>query len=205
MTGQFLKIAGAALMVAASVAVHADVRLGQDAPNFTLTGMHGRQVSLDKFRGRFVVLEWTNPECPFVRKHYGSGNIPSLQRRYTGKGVVWLSINSSAAGREGYRTPAQALATVKAQKAAPTDVLLDHAGTVGHLYGARTTPHLFLISPKGKLLYMGGIDSIPTHDVEDLPRAKNYIAAALDEALAGKSVRIGTSMPYGCSVKYALK
>lgn len=183
----------------------AEVHIGEDAPNFTLPDMHGRQVSLNKFRGRFVVLEWTNPECPFVRKHYNSGNMPALQRRYTAKNVVWLSINSGALGREGYRTAAQALATVKAQKAAPSDVLLDHAGTVGHLYDAKTTPHMFLISPTGKLLYMGGIDSIRTNDPADLPKAKNYIAAALDEALAGKPVTEKAAMPYGCSVKYALK
>ncbi|NOW47999.1 hypothetical protein FHW96_004183 [Novosphingobium sp. SG751A] len=192
-------------LVAGPVAALADVHVGDVAPNFTLTDMHGKEVSLDRFKGKFIVLEWTNPECPFVRKHYGSNHMQGLQRTYTKRGVTWLSINSGAPGREGYRTPEAALATAALQKAAPTDVLLDPKGTVGHMYGATTTPHMFLIGRDGKLLYMGGIDSIPTNRVEDLPMAKNYIAAALDEALAGKPITTKAAMPYGCSVKYALK
>jgi hypothetical protein len=192
-------------LAAGPVAALADVHVGDVAPNFTLTDMHGKEVSLDRFKGKFIVLEWTNPECPFVRKHYGSNHMQGLQRTYTKRGVTWLSINSGAPGREGYRTPEAALATAALQKAAPTDVLLDPKGSVGHMYGATTTPHMFLIGRDGKLLYMGGIDSIPTNKVEDLPMAKNYIAAALDEALAGKPITTKAAMPYGCSVKYALK
>ncbi|WP_313804750.1 thioredoxin family protein [Sphingobium sp.] len=192
------------MMASMPVAAQAEVTLGGQAPDFKLTDMHGKPATLSRYKGKYVVLEWTNPKCPFVRKHYGSGNMQRLQRTYTKRGVVWLSINSAAAGREGYSTPEQALATSIEQKGAPTDVLLDPTGQVGHLYGARTTPHMFIISPAGRILYMGGIDSIPSNKPEDLPKAKNFVAAALNEALAGKPVTVKTSMPYGCSVKYAL-
>jgi hypothetical protein len=182
---------------------HAAPTIGKTAPDFTLPNVNGGKVSLAHFKGKYVVLEWTNPECPFVRKHYGSGNMQNLQRTYTAKGVVWLSINSSTEGREGYVTPEEGRKVAAGQGGAPTDVLLDHSGSVGHLYDAKTTPHMFIIAPDGRLLYMGGIDSIQTNRIADLPKAKNYVAAALDEALAGKEITVKTAIPYGCSVKYA--
>ncbi len=191
------------LLIAGASGAQASVALGAPAPNFTLTDMNGKPVSLSQFKGKYVVLEWTQPECPFVRKHYGSGNMQSLQRTYTAKGVVWLSINSSSKGREGYVTEDQARLIAAGQGGAPTDVLLDHSGAVGHLYGATTTPDMYVISPKGELLYMGAIDSIPSHNISDLAAAKNLVAAALNDALAGHSVAIKAAPPYGCSAKYA--
>jgi hypothetical protein len=177
--------------------------VGQAAPNFTLTGGDGKDHSLADFKGKYVVLEWTNPDCPFVHKFYDSGTMQKLQTEETAKGVVWLRINSSAEGKEGYQTVADIAPYVAANHVAATETLLDPTGQVGHTYGARTTPHMFVINPKGELIYAGGIDDKPSADPDDIATAKNYVKAALDEAMAGKPVSVATAQPYGCSVKYA--
>ncbi len=178
------------------------VEVGSAAPAFTLTDTHGKQHSLSDFGGKYVVLEWLNFECPFVKKHYNSGNMQSLQKKYTGKGVVWLSIVSSKPGNQGY-FPAEEMNKLGAEKkAAPTAVLMDPEGTVGRAYGARTTPQMVVIDPKGNVIYSGAIDDIRSTEVEDVAKAKNYVSAALDEAMSGKDVTVKTSQPYGCSVKY---
>ena len=176
--------------------------VGQPAPGFTLTDSNGRPHSLADLQGKVVVLEWWNPECPFVGKHYGSGNMQKLQHTYTGKGVVWLSINSSAPGKQGNFAPDVIETMFKERKAASTAYLIDSDGAVGRAYGAKTTPHMFVIDASGKVAYAGGIDDKPSTDLEDIAAAKNYVQAALDEVLAGKPVSIPTSTPYGCSVKY---
>jgi peroxiredoxin len=177
--------------------------VGQPAPNFTLTGADDKPHSLSDYSGKFVVLEWTNPNCPFVHKFYDSGTMQALQKEETGKGVVWLRINSSAAGHEGYQDPAALAAYEKDNHVAATESLLDPDGQVGHLYGARTTPHMFVIDAKGTLVYAGGIDNKPSPDPETIPGATNYVTAALDEARAGQPVATPTARPYGCAVKYA--
>jgi peroxiredoxin len=192
----------AALMVHTSDVARADAALGQAAPAFELQDSSGRTVSLGDYRGKFVVLEWVNFNCPFVGKHYGSGNMQRLQKAYTAQGVAWISINSSAPGKDGHVDRAAASALVKEKGASPTAFLLDPSGTAGRAYGAKTTPHMFVIDPKGVLLYNGAIDDRPSTDPADVKAAKNYVAAALDEAMAGKPVSVGFSTPYGCSVKY---
>lgn len=183
-------------------AAWAQVVSNQAAPDFTLTDTNGQKHSLLDYKGKFVVLEWFNPDCPFVKKHYNSGNMPKLQKNYTAKGVVWLSINSSAPGKQGSYTP-QGFNKFMADKGgAPTAVLLDTAGKVGHLYGAQTTPGLFVIDPKGALIYQGAIDDIPSTDTADVKTAKNYVSAALDAAMNGKPVAVPATKSYGCSVKY---
>jgi hypothetical protein len=176
--------------------------IGQRAPAFSATDSHGATRSLTEFRGKWVVLEWVNHECPYVRKHYNSGNMQRLQWTYTEKGVVWLSIVSSAPGRQGYMTAEQADQFEAQRHAAATAILLDPSGAVGHLYDARNTPQMFVIDPNGVLLYDGAIDDRPTARPSDIEGAKNYLAAALDEAMAGKPVTIPRTQPYGCTVKY---
>jgi peroxiredoxin len=177
--------------------------VGQSAPNFTLTGADGKQHSLSEYAGKFVVLEWTNPNCPFVHKFYDSGTMQTLQKKETAQGVVWLRINSSAAGSPDHQSVAEAASYEKTNHVASTATLLDSDGKVGHTYGARTTPHMFVINPKGVLIYAGGIDSKPSTDPDDIASATNYVTTALDEAMAGKPVTTPTAQPYGCSVKYA--
>jgi hypothetical protein len=189
---------GAALASAGESAV-----VGKPAPEFTLTDSNGKSHSLSAYKGKTVVLEWINFGCPFVRKHYGSGNMQKLQAAYTGKGVVWLSVNSSGEGKEGYHTAAEINSALSEKKAAPSAYLVDTNGKVGRLYGARTTPHMFVIDPQGTLVYAGGIDDKPSTDQADIAGATNYVAAALDDTLAGKAVRTSVSKPYGCSVKYS--
>lgn len=191
----------ASLLLAASVA-SAAVKVGEPAPDFTLAGADGKTYSLGGFKGKYVVLEWTNHECPFVKKHYGSGNMQSQQKELTGKGAVWLSIVSSAEGKQGHVDAAQALELTKRRNAAPTAVLLDPSGEVGRKYDARTTPHMFVVAPDGKLIYQGGIDSIASTDTDDIPKATPYVKVALAEAMAGKPVTNASTPPYGCSVKY---
>ena len=186
-----------------TLAAHAAPQVGTPAPAFTLPAEDGQNYSLSDFKGKTVVLEWTNAGCPFVKKHYSSGNMQSLQKTYTGQGVVWLSMVSSAPGKQGYVDSAGAAKTVKDGGAAPTHVLLDPAGTVGHLYAAKTTPHLFIIDSSGTLVYAGGIDSEPSADPADIPAATPYVKNALDEVLAGKAVSQAVTKPYGCSIKYA--
>jgi peroxiredoxin len=195
-------LAAVALLLVPAAPSRAAAVAGQPAPDFTLTDTAGKSHSLAGSKGKFVVLEWVNYDCPFVGKHYRSGHMQSLQKTYTGKGVVWLQVSSSAPGKQGAYDAARAAALSREKGAASTAYLLDPAGTVGRLYGAKTTPHMFVIDPKGTVIYAGGIDDTPSTDVEDIARAKNYVSAALDEALAGKPVTVISSQPYGCSVKY---
>ena len=173
------------------------------APDFSLTGADGKPHSLAEYKGKYVVLEWTNPGCPFVRKHYDSGNIPKLQAEYTKKGVVWLAIDSSAQGEQGYFTPDAAKKAIDGgDYKSVSELLLDADGKVGHLYGATNTPDMFIIDPTGKIVYEGAIDSIASADKDDIAKATNYVQVGLDESLAGKAVSKTMSKPYGCSVKY---
>ena len=178
-------------------------QVGAPAPAFELTDSTGKSVKLSDFKGRHVVLEWTNPGCPFVQKHYGAQNMQALQKDAVAKNVAWLTISSTAKGASDYLAPA-ALNTklVKDWGAAPTAVLMDDAGTVGRAYAAKTTPHMYVIDPAGKLIYAGGIDDKRTANPADIPGAKNFVKAALADALAGKPVATPTATPYGCSVKY---
>lgn len=191
-------------MIAATVAHAADVaKVGAPAPAFTAIDLNGKSRSLSEFKGKYVVLEWHNQGCPFVKKHYSSGNMQKLQKELTGKGAVWLSIISSAPGKQGFVTPDEEKAYLAEQKAAPSEVLFDPEGTVGKAYGAKTTPHMYVIDDKGVLVYAGAIDDNPSSDAADAATAKNYVRAAFDEASAGKSVTTATTAPYGCGVKYA--
>ncbi len=181
---------------------HAAATVGQKAPDFTLTDTAGKTVRLSDFKGKHVVLEWNNPGCPFVRKHYDSANMQVLQKESAGKGVVWLAINSTETGHPDYLAPPKLGQWMVAQKAAASATLMDETGSVGKSYGARTTPHMYLVAPDGALLYAGGIDSIPSARTEDIKTATNYVRQGLNEALAGKPVSQATTRPYGCSVKY---
>jgi peroxiredoxin len=172
------------------------------APDFKATDSNGVQHSLSEYRGKFVVLEWANQGCPYEQKHYLSGNMESLQKQWTGKGVVWLSIISSAPGQQGYVSPAEENDYLKTMKASPTAALLDPQGAIGHLYDARTTPHMFVIDPTGKVVYQGAIDDKPSPDPATLKGADNYLSDALTAAMAGKPVALSVTKPYGCSVKY---
>lgn len=192
-------LAAAALAVAPAEAAPG---IGQPAPDFRALDVNGRVVSLSSFRGKTVVLEWNNPECPFVKKHYGSGNMQKTQAAAKKDGVVWLSINSSAPGKQGHMDGAKLKAFLAAQKAQPTAYLLDPNGLVGAGYGAKTTPHMYIIDRKGNLAYMGGIDDKPTPNPADINGARNHVLAALGELKAGKPVSVPTSRPYGCNVKY---
>lgn len=197
-----LVAATAILACLPSTSARAGVEIGRPTPAFTLPSADGKEVALDGQRGKFVVLEWLNHGCPYVRKHYDSDNMQRLQRKFTERGVVWLSIISSAPGKQGYSTPEQALADAKAKGAKPTAVLLDESGTVGRAYGAATTPHIFVIDPTGALVYMGAIDDQPSFAAESLSGAKNFVELALEEVMTGKIVSIPATKPYGCSVKY---
>ena len=176
---------------------------GKPAPNFTAKDSRGKTHTLSEYKGKFVVLEWTNHECPFTHKHYASGNMQRLQKEWTAKGVIWFTVISSAQGNQGYMTDEQENSYVKKVGAAPTAVLMDPTGKLGHLYGAKTTPHMFVINPAGVLIYDGAIDNKPTTDQADIATAHNYVSAAIEEAMAGKPVATPSTPPYGCSVKYA--
>ena len=178
-------------------------RVGEPAPDFTATDSNGKVHKLSEYQGKYVALEWTNRGCPYTQKQYNSGNMQRLQREWTGRGVIWLTVVSSAPVKQGYVTASEENAYLKQANAAPTAVLLDSAGTLGHLYDAKTTPHIFIISPKGTLIYNGAIDDRPTTDPADVNGAKNYVSLALEEATSGKAISIPTTRPYGCSVKYA--
>jgi peroxiredoxin len=193
------------LAVLATVALAAPslaATVGQPAPDFKLTDTTGKSHALADFKGKTVVLEWVNYDCPFVGKHYDSGNMQKLQKTYSGKGVVWLSVNSSAPGKQGNFPADKVNALLEEKGASPTAYLQDANGAVGQAYGAKTTPHMFVIDPAGKLVYAGGIDDKKSTDVADVKTAKNFVSAALDEVLAGKPVTTGSAEPYGCSVKY---
>jgi peroxiredoxin len=177
--------------------------VGAAAPAFSGKDSQGKMQSLAQYRGKYVVLEWTNRECPYTRKQYDSGNMQALQREWTAKGVVWLTLLSSPPGEQGYLDAAQENAQIEKMHAHPTAAILDPSGTVGREYGAKTTPHMFVIDPQGKLIYDGAIDDKPTTDTADVKGAKNYVSAALIEAMAGRAVEVASTRPYGCSVKYA--
>ena len=178
-------------------------RVGDAAPDFSGTDTHGQTHKLTDYKGKFVVLEWTNNGCPYTQKHYVSGNMQALQKQWTGKGVVWLTILSSAPGQQGYMTATQENAYLEQEHATPTAAILDPQGLIGHLYSAKTTPHMFVIDPTGKLVYEGAIDDHATTDAGDVAASKNYVSAALSAALAGQPVATAYTRPYGCSVKYA--
>lgn len=177
--------------------------VGQAAPGFELKDASGKSVKLADFKGKFVVLEWTNPGCPFVVKHYSSQNMQSLQKDSMAQGVVWLNISSTARGHSDHLEPAALVQQYKEWGSTPSAMLMDDDGTVGKAYGARTTPHMYVIDPKGTLVYAGGIDDKRTANPADVKTAKNFVRVALGEAMAGKPVSTPTAAPYGCSVKYA--
>src|ERR1700675_867047 len=176
--------------------------VGSSAPDFSLSDAKGGTHSLSQYKGKYVVLEWFNPECPFVKKHYGSGNMQKLQDQYTSKGVVWLTIDSNAPGTAGDITPEQAQKIAESWKTRETALLLDPEGKAGRAYGAKNTPNMVVINPDGKIIYRGAIDSKATPNPSDIPSSTNYVKAALDQSLSGKSVATPETKPYGCSVKY---
>ncbi|WP_213807043.1 thioredoxin family protein [Granulicella sp. dw_53] len=176
---------------------------GSTAPDFQGTDSNGKTHSLSQYKGKYVVLEWANQGCPFDQKHYLSGSMESLQKKWTGKGVVWLSVISSAPGQQGFVSPTEENEYLKKMNAAPTAAILDPSGKIGRLYSAKTTPHMFVIDPTGKLIYQGAIDDKPTTDQADLKGAHNYLEEALRSAMAGKPVSTASTRAYGCSVKYA--
>lgn len=179
------------------------VKVGDQAPDFTGTDSHGQTHKLSDYRGKFVVLEWHNNGCPFTKKHYESGNMQKLQQEWTGKGVIWLTVISSSPGSQGYVTADQENEYLQKMHAGPTAAILDPKGDIGHLYGAKTTPHMFVINPQGQIIYNGAIDDKATTDLSDVNGANNYVSDALQEAMSGKAVAVATTRPYGCSVKYA--
>ncbi|HLY39592.1 MAG TPA: redoxin domain-containing protein [Terracidiphilus sp.] len=193
-------LVAAALTAAGSHAQTAKV--GATALAFSATDSNGKTEALDQFRGKYVVLEWHNQGCPYTRKHYESGNMQSLQKEWTAKGVVWFTVISSAPGEQGYVTPSQENAYVAKMHAAPTAVLMDPNGQLGREYNAKTTPDMYVIDPSGKLIYSGAIDNEPTPDPDSIHGADNYVSDALTEAMAGKPVAMPYTRAYGCSVKY---
>ena len=190
-------LVGAMLLAGAQAAT-----VGQPAPDFALKDVNGKTVRLSDYRGRHVVLEWNNPGCPFVQKHYDSGNMQTLQKEAAARNVVWLAINSTEASHGDYLSPARLGRWMNEQKAAPTATLMDEDGTTGRAYAARVTPHMYIVDPQGKLVYAGGIDSIPSGRTEDIKTATNYVRTGLGEALAGKPLSQPTTRPYGCTIKY---
>lgn len=188
------KKATAAEMSAATV--------GQAAPQFTLMSASGNEHSLSDFKGKYVVLEWVNFDCPFVKAHYGSGNIPELQLYYADKGVVWLTVCSSAPGKQGYFAGEELTKRIKSENWQGKAYLIDADGTVGKAYGAKTTPHMYIISPEGTLVYAGAIDDTPTTKAAQIPESSSYVTAALDAAMNGKQIANASTTSYGCSVKY---
>jgi peroxiredoxin len=192
-----------ALAVAAALplAALANAIVGQSAPSFTVTDLQGKPVKLEDFKGRTVVLEWHNFGCPFVQKHYRSGNMQALQKKYAND-VVWLAVNSTNKSASDYTEPAMLTTQLKQFGAAPANYLMDEPGSMGKSYGARTTPHMYIIDPSGKVVYNGAIDDKRSTNVEDVKTSKNYVAAALDELKAGKPVSVASTAPYGCTVKY---
>ncbi len=195
-----LTMLGLGLTLAAGAAVAQAP--GAAAPGFTLNDTAGKPVALADYRGKYVVLEWTNPECPFVQKHYVSRNMQDLQKEWGAKGVVWLSINSTNANHAEFKTPAEMANWMRAQGAAQSATLLDSSSATGRAYGAKTTPQMFVVDPAGKVIYAGAIDDKRSSNPADAKTANNYVRAALTEALAGKPVTTSSTSPYGCSVKY---
>jgi peroxiredoxin len=190
------------LLLGMPAMVMADAVPGKPAPPFEVKDARGHVQKLSDYQGKWLVLEWFNKDCPYVRKHYGSGNMQGLQQRYVTQGVAWLSVISSAPGKQGYVEPAEALNTVKTTQSAASQVLLDPSGTMGKAYGAKTTPHMFIIDPTGTVVYAGGIDDNDSANPAVIPTSKNYVSAALDAALAGQKVVTASARPYGCHVQY---
>ncbi len=188
----FLVISNAALAI----------NVGQPAPDFALPDVTGKVVRLSALKGNTVILEWVNPECPYVQKHYNSGNMPGLQKEFVAKNVTWLAINSTHEGHSEFKSPQQMEVWMKQTGGTPSATLLDRDGKVGKLYGAATTPHMFIIDPKGALVYVGAIDDKRSTHMEDVSSAKNYVRTALSEIMSGKPVSTASTTPYGCSVKY---
>jgi hypothetical protein len=197
-----LVLAGFALGIRESKAAASEPQIGQSAPDFTVKDSKGIDRHLSDFRGKTVVLEWTNADCPYTRKHYASGTMQSAQTLAQKNGVVWLSVISSAPGQQGYVTGSGADALTQSRGAAPTAVLLDPSGSVGRLYHAKTTPHMFVVDKDGKLQYMGGIDSIATADAADIPKAEPYLKEAMLAVAGNQPVAHPVTKPYGCSIKY---
>ncbi len=196
-------LVAAALAALSTTAWAQTASVGQSAPAFELVDTQGKVVKLSDFKGRHVVLEWTNPGCPFVVKHYGSQNMQGLQKEAGAKNVVWLSISSTAPGHSDHLAPTALAAQYKDWGAAPAAMLMDDSGKVGRAYGARTTPHMYVIDPQGVLVYAGGIDDKRSSNPADVKTAKNFVRAALTDSMAGRPVATPTAAPYGCSVKYA--
>jgi thioredoxin-related protein len=188
------------LLVSTGLAFAAKV--GTPAPDFTGTSSAAQDISLAQYQGKYVVLQWHNKDCPYVRAHYDSGNMQKLQGEWTGKGIIWLTIISSAAGKQGYVDAKGAEADVRTNGAAPTATILDPAGTIGRAYRAQTTPHMFVIDPQGTLIYDGAIDNRATTSKANIGGSINYVSLGLTEAMAGKPLSHPTSRPYGCTVKY---
>ena len=201
-TRRSLMLGGAALVLVPAAAQAASPDLGKPAPLFTAVDSNGRSWSLADLKGKVVVIETTNHDCPYVRKHYNAQNMQAQQREAAAKGVVWLTSASSAKGEEGYVTAQQANDLTKSRGAAPAAVLLDPQSKIARAYGATVTPHMYIVDAQGTLVYKGGIDSIPSADTADIPKAKQYVRVALDEVLAGKPVADASTRPYGCSLKY---
>ena len=179
------------------------VKVGDQAPDFTGTDSHGQAHKLSDYHGKFVVLEWHNNGCPFTKKHYESGNMQRLQKEWIDKGVIWFTVISSSPGSQGYVSADQENEYLQKMHAVPTAAILDPKGDIGHLYGAKTTPHMFVINPQGQIIYNGAIDDKATTDPSDINGANNYVSDALQEAMSGKAVAVANTRPYGCSVKYA--
>ena len=193
----------AALTALPPTRAHAAATVGQAAPTFSVADTSGKAVALSDFKGKTVVLEWVNPGCPFVQKHYRSANMQGTQQEATSRGVVWLTVNSTAPEHEDYKAPAAMSQWMQSNRAAATATLMDSDGKVGRAYGAKTTPHMYIIDPAGTLVYAGGIDSKATANPADIASATNHVKVALAESLAGKPLSAPTTRPYGCSVKYS--
>jgi peroxiredoxin len=190
------------ILIFFSLALIQAADLDKSAPDFALKDFNGKDYKLSDFKGKYVVLEWVNFGCPFVKKHYNSGNMQALQKKYIEKEVIWLSICSSAEGKQGYYSAKELAKVTKEHGVNSTAYLLDESGEVGKLYDAKTTPHMYIINPEGNLIYAGAIDDKRSTDVKDVKTAKNYISSVLDDCLAGKKVESKATTPYGCSVKY---
>jgi peroxiredoxin len=192
-----------ALILCIAPLLIAAAKVGETAPDFTATASNGKTVKLSDNLGKYVVLEWHNNGCPYVGKQYNSGNMQRLQKQWTARGVVWFTVLSSAPGKQGYVTAGEENEYMAKMHATPTAALLDPTGEIGHLYDAKTSPHMVVINPQGVVIYDGAIDDKPTTDLNDVPGATNYVSLALEQAMAGKKVDTPATRPYGCSVKYA--
>ena len=197
-----LSLIATSISLMAATETNAAASVGQPAPPFTLNDTNGKVINLTDYKGKTVVLEWHNPECPFVKKHYDSSNMQRLQSKYTKDGVIWLAVSSTEPAHQDYKKPDALNAMMKSVNASSTAYLMDESGETGKAYGARTTPHMYIINAEGTLVYAGGIDDKRTANIADIKNARNHVAVALDELKAGKNISVPTATPYGCSVKY---